>query len=64
MHFLNVFSESEVDYFVVLELVIHPPYLMYHNVGLLAVHVAYLVPLQLNVAPLLLELHHLLPRLL
>jgi len=45
MHLLNVFSEPEVDYFEVLELLVQPLYLPYHHVGLLAVHVAYLVPL-------------------
>jgi hypothetical protein len=64
MHLLNVFSQSEIDYFVVLELFIYPPYLPYHHVGLLTVHAADLVPLKLYVAALLLELHNLLPRLL
>jgi hypothetical protein len=47
-----------------LELVIYPPYLPYHHVGLLTVHAADLVPLKLYEAALFFELYNLLPCLL
>ena len=64
MHLLDVLSQSKIDYFVVLQLLIYPPYLSYHKVGLLTMHAADLVPLKLYAAPLLLELHDLLSHLL